>query len=170
MAPRHMSDDITFPVSGSCTCGAVRYRMLMPPLFVHCCHCSWCQRETGASYALNALIESEQVELVQGDIETIHTPSNSGQGQDIVRCTVCKSALWSHYGAAGKTVSFIRVGTLDKPGDFPPDIHIFTSTKQNWINLAGDVPVVEEYYQRSKHWPQKSIDRYTSAIKGPTDE
>lgn len=39
--------------------GPVRYRMRTAPLFVNCCHCLWCQRETGASFALNAMIEAE---------------------------------------------------------------------------------------------------------------
>jgi hypothetical protein len=103
--------------------------------------------------------------LIEGELETISTPSNSGQGQDIVRCSVCKTAVWSHYSAAGKAVKFLRVGTLIRPGDCPPDIHIFTSTKQSWIDLSGsNVPVVEEYYRADSYWPQQSIERYKRAI------
>ena len=152
-----------FPIEGGCSCGTVRFKLLTLPLFVHCCHCSWCQRETGASFALNALIESEEVKLTKGETETIHTPSNSGKGQNIVRCITCKTAIWSNYAAAGDSINFMRVGAFDNPDLCPPDIHIFTSTKQNWISLRGNVSVVEEYYQRSKHWPQSSIDRYFKA-------
>ena len=53
--------DTGFPLHGGCTCRNVRYRMVTRPLFVHCCHCRWCQRETGASFALNALIEADRV-------------------------------------------------------------------------------------------------------------
>ena len=49
---------------GSYTCGAVRYRLKGQPLFVHCCHCTWCQRETGSAFAVNAFIEASQVELL----------------------------------------------------------------------------------------------------------
>jgi hypothetical protein len=49
-----------FPIEGGCDCRAVRYRMLSAPLFVHCCHCRWCQRESGASFALNAMIEADR--------------------------------------------------------------------------------------------------------------
>ena len=48
---------------GACTCGAVRYRLASGPLFVHACHCRWCQRETGSAFALNALIESGALSL-----------------------------------------------------------------------------------------------------------
>jgi len=51
---------------GKCTCGDVRYRMTRRPMFVHCCHCTWCQRETGTAFALNALIETDRVELIAG--------------------------------------------------------------------------------------------------------
>ena len=86
---------------GGCTCRAVRYRMASKPMFVHCCHCRWCQRESGASFALNALIEGSRVELLQGQPEVVNTPSNSGKGQKVTRCPVCRIALWSNYGGMG---------------------------------------------------------------------
>src|ERR1700680_3740398 len=86
---------------GGCTCRAVRYRMLTKPLFVHCCHCSWCQRESGASFALNAMIEADRVTLLQGELEVVQTPSNSDKGQKIARCAKCHVAMWSNYAGAG---------------------------------------------------------------------
>jgi hypothetical protein len=148
-----------FPLEGGCTCRAVRYRMATKPLFVNCCHCSWCQRESGASFALNAMIESDRVELLQGEIELVDTPSLSGKGQKIARCTRCHVALWSHYSGAGEWVKFVRVGTLDTPGALPPDIHIFTATKQPWVVLPPGTPAVEAYYNRSDYWPAESIER-----------
>ncbi|MFV8783021.1 GFA family protein [Microbulbifer sp. SA54] len=150
---------------GRCTCGEIEYALTADPMFVHCCHCTWCQRETGSAFAVNALIESDKVQLIQGYPEKNDVPSNSGIGQTISRCPSCKTALWSNYGAAKDAVRFIRVGTLDNPDACPPDIHIFTSTKQTWVKLDNSVPVMEEYYQRSKYWPEPSIVRYKRAIK-----
>ncbi len=144
---------------GGCTCRQLRYRMATKPLFVHCCHCSWCQRETGASFALNAMIESDRVQLLQGEVERVDTPSNSGKGQLIVRCPRCRVAVWSHYAGAGEAVSFVRVGTLDEPALLPPDIHIFTASKQPWVVLAPDAPAVAEYYKASELWPPESLAR-----------
>jgi len=158
-----MNNQAIYPVEGSCTCGKVRYRLLMKPMFVHCCHCSWCQRETGSAFALNALIESHQVELVKGNVEKIETPTAGEKPQDIFRCKDCKIALWSHYGGRN-TINFVRVGTLDNPSLCPPNIHIFTSTKQQWVILPDDVPAVEEYYQRSKYWPAESVTRFRAAV------
>ena len=150
--------------AGGCTCGAVRYRLTRDPLFVHCCHCRWCQRETGAAFALNALIESAHVEIVAGAPLAVDTPTNSGAGQIILRCPACHVALWSHYGAAKEKVAFVRVGSLDEPDRFPPDIHIFTESKQPWVLLPPDRPAMPEYYRRSEHWPAESVERYRAAV------
>jgi hypothetical protein len=147
-------------LEGRCSCGEVRYGLTETPLFVHCCHCSWCQRESGTAFATNAMIESQFVALLQGKPELILTPSNSGKGQAIARCRSCKVALWSHYAGAGEIISFVRVGSLEEPASAPPDIHIFTSTKQAWVILPADTPAVEEYYRRSEYWPQASLDRW----------
>ena len=144
---------------GGCTCGSVRYRLSGEPMFVHCCHCRWCQRETGASFALNALIETDRLMVLTGGPESVATPSNSGKGQQIVRCPNCRVALWSHYAGAGDALCFVRVGTLDEPDRLAPDIHIFTSSKQPWVVLPPDVPAVDEYYNRKDFWPEESLAR-----------
>ena len=150
-----MTDD-TF--EGGCDCRAVRYRLRSRPMFVNCCHCRWCQRETGAAFALNAMIESDRVELLARPVDIVDTPSASGLGQRIARCPTCRVALWSHYGGRMQ-VSFVRVGSLDEPDHFPPDVHIFTTTKQPWVVLSGDVPVMDEYYEARKLWPPASLER-----------
>jgi hypothetical protein len=154
-----MKQALGFPIDGGCTCRTVRYRMVTAPLFVHCCHCRWCQRETGASFALNAMIEADRVELLQGSPEATDTPSNSGKGQKIYRCPGCRVALWSNYAGSGDAVRFVRVGTLDDPDALPPDIHIFTSSKQPWVVLREGIPAVPEYYDRRIYWPPESQER-----------
>jgi len=148
-----------FPLEGGCTCRAVRYQMISAPLFVHCCHCRWCQRETGASFALNAMIEADRVVVLSGEPEVVATPSNSGKGQKIIRCPICRIALWSNYAGAGDALRFVRVGTLDNPDLFPPDIHIFTASKQPWVVLPQGTPAVAEYYDRDRYWPEDSLER-----------
>ena len=151
------ADDPTY--DGSCTCGNVRYRMTAEPLFVHCCHCRWCQRETGSAFALNAMIEADRVVLLAGNPEVVNTPSHSEKGQKISRCPTCRVALWSNYAGAGDSVHFIRVGTLLEPDRFPPDIHIFTSSKQPWVVLPPGASAVTEFYDPDTFWPQASLER-----------
>ncbi|MEO8550070.1 MAG: GFA family protein [Kofleriaceae bacterium] len=151
---------------GACTCRAVRYRMTSEPLFVHCCHCRWCQRETGASFALNAMIEADRVIVDAGTPVVVDTPSNSGKGQRIARCPTCWIAVWSNYAGAGDKVRFVRVGTLLEPDRLPPDIHIFTASKQPWVVLPPGVPAVAEYYDRERCWPQASLERRRVLLGG----
>jgi hypothetical protein len=144
---------------GGCTCRTIRYRLKSRPLFVNCCHCTWCQRETGSAFAINAMIEADRVELLAGEPECVNTPSNSGKGQKIWRCPKCRVAVWSNYAGAGDAVRFVRVGTLDEPGRVPPNIHIFTTTRQPWVALPPGIPAVDEYYKAAEYWPQESLER-----------
>lgn len=61
------------------------------------------------------MIEADRMELLQGEVEVVNTPSNSGKGQKIARCPRCRIAIWSNYAGAGDAVRFVRVGTLDEP-------------------------------------------------------
>jgi len=138
--------------------------MIGEPLFVHCCHCRWCQRETGSAFVLNALIEADRVQLLEGDVVIVDTPSNSGKGQRISRCPKCHIALWSSYYGLGDALRFVRVGSLDDPHSQPPDIHIFTASKQPWVSLPADVPAVSEYYRSAEHWPAESLERRAALL------
>lgn len=159
-----MSSIPGYPLAGGCDCGEVRYALQCPPLFVHCCHCRWCQRESGASFALNALIETERVSVLATPPELVDTPSASGKGQRIARCPRCRIALWSHYSGAGPAFCFVRVGTLDTPDRLPPDIHIFTESKQPWLRLPEGVPAVPGYYDREQFWPPQSLARRAALL------
>lgn len=152
-------------MEGQCTCGRVRYRLSEGPLFVHACHCTWCQRESGGPHAVNAMIETGRIEILAGDPVEVTTPSASGKGQIVLRCPDCCVALWSHYAGAGRKVAFVRVGTLDDPAACPPDIHIFTSTKQPWYVIPEGVPAVAQYYDRKLFWPAESLRR-RAALSG----
>ena len=149
----------SYPLQGGCDCGAVRYRMQTAPLIVHCCHCRWCQRASGASFALNAMIEGDRVTPIATAPEWVNTPTHSGRGQQVARCPECRVALWSHYASAGPVVAFVRVGTLDNPDLLPPDMHIFTESKQPWVVLPADVPAFPVYYDREQYWPRESLKR-----------
>ncbi len=151
------------PLPGRCTCGAVHYRLDAPPLIVHCCHCRWCQRETGTAFALNALVERDRLVVLAGSPEVIPTPSESGRGQRIVRCPTCRVALWSHYPGGGDAIAFVRVGTLETPDALAPDVHIFTASKQPWVRLDPATPSFEGFYDPATQWPAASLRRAREA-------
>lgn len=160
-----MATPDAFPLEGGCDCRSVRYRMETAPMIVHCCHCRWCQRETGTAFALNAVVETDRVAVFQGDgdIELVDTPSASGKGQKIARCRHCRIALWSHYPGGGNAVRFVRVGTLDNPDALPPDVHIYTSTKQPWVVLPPGATAVAEFYDPAQVWSPDARARFAAA-------
>ncbi|MEQ1564687.1 MAG: GFA family protein [Myxococcota bacterium] len=150
---------MTTPHDGRCTCGHVRFRLHVDPMFVHACHCTWCQRETGAAFAWNAMVEADQVELLGGEVERVDTPSASGRGQVVARCPQCRIAVWSNYGGRGDIVRFVRVGALEDPSRCPPDAHIFVSTKARWLALPEGARAFDEFYDRAAVWPEVSQQR-----------
>jgi hypothetical protein len=155
-----MNEEAHMPntLNGGCACGAVRYRLDCEPMFVHCCHCLDCQRQTGSAFVLNALIEAHRVSLLGNEPKPVAVPTDSGKPHRIFRCPVCQVAAWSEYGGRGE-VRFVRVGTLDTPAALSPNVHIFVRSKQPWLRLPGDVPAFDAYYNRDTLWPAESLQR-----------
>ena len=153
-------------LEGGCACREVRYRLASAPLFVHCCHCTSCQRETGSAFALNALIEADRVEILAGAPERVPTPSESGKGQAVLRCPTCRVALWSHYAGAGDRIAFVRAGTLDQAAAITPDVHIYTRSKLPWVRIPEGELAFESYYSTRATWPAASLERRRAAVAG----
>jgi hypothetical protein len=151
-------------MEGGCSCGAVRYRLTSAPMFVHCCHCLDCQRQTGSAFVLNALIETDRVELLSGAPQPTAMPTDSGRPHRIFRCPKCQTAVWSEYGGVAK-LRFVRVGTLDRPAVLSPDVHIYTRSKQPWVALPAGVPAFEAYYDSKTLWPAASLERRRAVFK-----
>src|SRR5262245_36549261 len=147
---------------GGCSCGKVRYKLLAEPIRVHCCHCTDSQRHTGSAFVLNAIIETSAIKLTRGHVEAVPVPRAYGP-HDIYRCSKCQTAVWSDYGHRPQ-IRFVRVGTLDHPSVFRPDIHIYTCTKVPWLKLPGGTPAFKNYYDVKKVWPKKSLERLRTAL------
>ena len=154
---------MTAALEGGCACGAVRYRLTSEPLFVHCCHCSRCQRQTGSAFAINVLIETDRVELLGREPAAVPVPRASKK-QRIWRCPECQIAVYSQY--TSPRIRFVRAGTLDDPSSVSPDVHIFTSTKLPWVELPEGVPAFRSYYETEKLWPAESLARLEAAVTG----
>ncbi len=144
-------------MTGGCSCGAVRYRLTSEPLFVHCCHCLNCQRQTGSAFAINILIEADRVELLGEEPQATSVSRSGGKKQKIWRCPTCRVALFSQY--TSPRMHFVRAGTLDEPAAVAPDVHIFTRSKLPWVVLPDDVPAFDVYYDTQKLWPEASLKR-----------
>src|SRR5271170_7053757 len=154
-------------LEGGCACGKMRYRLASKPMFVHCCHCKDCQRQTGSAFVINALIETSRVELLSGETRATTVPTDSGEPHIIHRCPHCETALWSHYGGR-RELSFVRVGALDEPSALPPDVHIYTRSKLPWVALPAGVPAFEAYYDSKTLWPKASLERRSALFAAPS--
>jgi hypothetical protein len=156
---------MTANLEGGCTCGKVRYRLQRAPMITHCCHCTWCQRETGSAFVINTLIETSGIALLGEAPVIIDTPSASGKGQWIARCPHCQVAVWSHYPLAREAAAFVRAGTLDDKQLIAPDVHIFTASKAVWVTLADGKPAFEEFYaDRLAIWGREAMDRWEALM------
>lgn len=152
-------------LTGGCSCGAIRYHLASAPMYVHCCHCRECQRQTGSAFVINALIEAERVQLTHGIAVRVPVPAESGRPQVIFRCPDCHVGVWSNYGGVSK-LCFVRVGTLDDPAALPPDVHIYIRSKLPWVALPADRPAFEAYYDPVALWPADSLERRRAALAG----
>jgi hypothetical protein len=153
---------MSVPREGGCACGAVRYRLTSEPLFIHCCHCLNCQRQTGSAFVINALIEADRVEVLSGTPQPVEAPRDDGSKQTIFRCPICQIAVFSEYGRP--EVRFVRAGTLDDPSTVAPEVHIYTRSKLDWVTLPESVPAFEAYYDSKKLWPAASLERLAAVM------
>ena len=145
-------------LEGGCACGHVRYRLVSTPMFVNCCHCRDCQRQTGSAFVINAVIETDRIALLSGEPEPVAVPTESGRPHDIYRCGICRTAVWSDYGRRPQ-LRFVRVGTLDNPAALPPNAHIFTRSKLPWVDVSKSGPSFDVYYDMETLWPKASLER-----------
>jgi len=155
---------MTSQLEGRCACGAIRYRLASPPMFVHCCHCLDCQRQTGSAFVLNAIIEGDRIALLTDTAPVpVPVPTDSGRPHDIYRCPTCQTALWSDYGRR-PNYRFVRIGTLTDPTALAPDVHIFVRSKQPWVGLPADARAFAVFYELEQEWPAESLARRRAAI------
>lgn len=156
-------DRPTPTLDGGCACGQVRYRLLSTPMFVHCCHCTRCQRETGTPFAHHAMIEFSRFEVLQGAAHFLRVPTDSGGVHWVARCPACQTAMWNEHGARPAVTLYVRVGTLDTPQALPPQAHIYVRSRQAWLRLDDSVPSYRGAYDAARLWPADSLARYQAA-------
>ena len=131
-------------------------------MFVHCCHCLNCQRQTGSAFVINLLLEADRMELFAGEPQPVDVPRDDGSTQRIYRCPTCQVAVYSEYGRPA--VRFVRAGTLDEPSSVAPDVHIFTRSKLPWVTLPESTPAFDVYYDSKTVWPAESRQRLDAAL------
>lgn len=115
-------------------CGAVQYRVSGEPLTFYACHCTDCQRRSGAAFGLSLLYPRTAVELLQG-ATALHTAAvENGRIKRAVACPSCGIQVW---GISGRNpdVLVVRPGTLDDRTGLAPVAHMWTRSRQPWVQI-----------------------------------
>jgi hypothetical protein len=120
----------TFPISGGCQCGKVRYGLKAPPLTLYCCHCTQCQRQSASAFGMSMRVRREDVE-VTGELATFARQGASGSKLFGDFCPACGVRLFHRREAYGGHVS-LKAGSLDDTSWLIPSGHIWTRSMQKW--------------------------------------
>ena len=148
----------------ACACAAVRYRLTTTPMFVHCCHCLDCQRQTGSAFVIYALIETARLQIEGAEPERFEMPTDSGRAHGIYSCQSCGIAVWSEYGGLG---TWVRArGNARRPAAPGARRAHLRAVEVPWVTLPEGVPAFEGYYDALKLWPPESLARRSTVLAG----
>lgn len=145
-------------LKGKCLCGTVKYKLSEKPLFTQACHCKDCKVLTGSSYVINSSVV-ENTLSIEGEISsTIKLQAGSGKYVQMFFCNKCGSYIYTDYESAIGRLN-VRTKTLEKSEEFPPQAHIFTKDKDEWVNLSNFNNCFEKMYDPKETWPKESLSR-----------
>ena len=122
-------------LEGGCLCGKIRYRVSGDPAMQVNCHCKNCQRQSGSAFS-TIMGFPESALSIEGEFKTYDDQGESGESVLRDFCPDCGSPLFSRVAVA-PGLTFIKAGTLDETASFAPAMHLWTKSKQEWVDLAG---------------------------------
>ena len=144
------------PREGGCECGAIRFRLSAPPLFVHACHCHGCQRATGSAFILSMFVCVEDFQLSHGEPALTEVPGGSGEMRQSYHCMACGSLV---FGTIRQRERVLRPGCFDQTDWFMVGAHIWTESKQPWLTLPDNALAFPQSYARENVWPAEALAR-----------
>lgn len=128
-------------LQGSCLCGAIRYTISAPVENLRACHCTNCQKASGAGGSVNAVVPSAAFKITQGTPKRYSGIADSGRTLHRYFCGDCGSPIYSQRANAPETV-VVRAGTLDNAPDMRIGTHIWTKSARPWSHIDPDATVV----------------------------
>jgi hypothetical protein len=128
---------------GGCQCGAVRYEVVGAPRQVIVCHCSECQRQSGSAFGMTMVIDEGALRLTQGELKTFARKADSGREVLGAFCPQCGTRIYHKLEWRPGALS-LKPGTLDDTSWLKPQVHIWTDSKQRWLDIPAGVPVHEK--------------------------
>jgi hypothetical protein len=129
-------------LTGGCGCGAVRFEITAPLRSALYCHCTLCQRRTGAAAGASAWVAPGSLTVTAGD-ERLRA-WRPGPGFEKVFCDACGSAVFVRDPESGEA-ALVRLGVIDGDPGVRPSAHQFTAYAAPWEPLPDDgLPRFEE--------------------------
>ena len=123
--------------AGGCLCGQVRYQIEGDPVTTAVCHCTNCQRQSGAAFSVNVLVPEPQLKIT-GDLKTYEDKGDSGAAVYRRFCENCGSPIVSELGASPGMMA-VKLGTLDDTSGLKPAAQIYCDSKQAWVELSSTI-------------------------------
>jgi len=127
-------------LAGKCGCGTVRYEVADEFRYAANCHCSNCRAATGSAFKPFAGIESEKLELTDGDDALLVFGE---EDLNDTRCAVCGSLLFSVVRDGAYV--HVAMGTLVDAPSIRPTHHIFVGSKAPWFEITDDLSQFQEH-------------------------
>jgi hypothetical protein len=126
---------MSFPQSGGCQCGAIRYEITGPPAVVYACHCTECQRQSGSAFAMAAVIPQQHFRITKGSAKMFARKTSPSKTMECWFCPDCGTRLYHVPSGATYANRNIKPGTLDDRSWLVPTIHFWTRSAQEWVVL-----------------------------------
>jgi hypothetical protein len=124
------------PLTGSCLCGGVRFRVHSAPIDAGYCHCTRCQKRTGTSSSAQAWIDGSTFELLAGE-DLVKAWRHSDGGFEKAFCTECGAHLFSRNPDDHSQMS-IRMGAFDSDPGVRPSLRSFVAYAAEWEPIPDD--------------------------------
>jgi len=106
------------------------------------CHCTDCQKSTGAGHMMGAAYHENQF-VMSGETNNYSYQADSGGTVTSEFCKVCASTVISRSTSYPEVV-MVRIGTLDEAMDFKPMVQVFAKHKRSWDRDWPDVPTFDD--------------------------
>ena len=129
-------------LDGGCLCGEIRYTSNAEPGMTLVCHCSHCQKQTGTSFSIIVGVPKDSFSVTGNSLSTYHDKGESGNPVDRSFCSKCGSPVFSVVAAAPDNV-YIKGGTLDDRSWLKPQLNIWCSSAQPWVEMQAGVPTFD---------------------------
>lgn len=139
---------MTYPISGSCQCGQVTYKLHAAPLAIAACHCTHCQKLSSSAFSITAMVDANALE-VSGELKEWSRVADSGSVSTARFCPTCGNHIY-HLSADHPDKRMLKPSTLSDTRLIQPTVHVWTREKQDWYQIPETALVFDTQPQSAR--------------------